>query len=368
MKNLILIISCFFLGLSLVSCSVNRPASFNPSMGNMPKAKVETIKVKSSNFVQSVEALGSLDSPQTTEVTTDTDGKIIYLNIPEGKIVSQGHVLAKIDNSTVSANLKISEAKLKNAQDNYNRMKSLQEEGAVSKQVLDNSSEKLNTALAEVERDESLVIMTDIKAPFSGVLSLRKISLGSYVNSGDLVVRVSQVDPLDLVFNIPEKYLSQIEVGQDVSFTVDGIEDKLKSKYEGKIIVIDPYIDKETRTANIKATVRNQKKELLPGRFANVQLHLRNVSDAITIPQEALIQVDGVSKVYKLDSSGKVAEQIVTVSEWLEDSVLIQDGLMIDDVVITSGYQKLMSGVEVVQVPRKKIKNQNLNIGEMSKK
>ncbi len=351
--KLILILYISLFGFIFTACGL-KPQNH---MNSMLPLEVETIKVSPSTKAKIIESTGELISPQTTEVNSENMGKIVYLNIPEGKEVSLGHVLARVDDSTTLADIKIAKAKLQNAQENFKRMQALKNEGAISQQALDNVFEVLQTAEGESERAESLETKTSIIAPYTGLLSLRKVSLGAFVDSGDPVVRISQVDPLHLVFTLPEQYASQIKINQDVKFMISNSP----KEYLAKLTVIDPYIDPNTRFVQLKATVPNPKRELLPGRFANISLEVANIKDAILIPQEALIQEGSKKQVAVVTKENTVTFKEVTVSEWDKDVILISSGLAKGDVVITSGHQKVYPGSKVIPKPFNAIHNPNLD-------
>ena len=236
-------------------------------------------------------------------------------------------------------------------------MMSLKDEGAISQQALDNSQETLRIAEGEFERVNSIRSMTEIIAPFGGAVSIRQISLGEYIDPGDPIVRISQINPLNLIFNLPEQYVSNIKLNQDIKFK---ISDSNK-EYIGRIIVIDPYIDPDTRSAKIKAIVQNPNKELLPGRFANVNIELTNHKNEISVPEEALIQEGNKKQVAIISKDNTIILKDVIVSKWSKDLVSISEGLMAGDVVITSGHQKIQSGSKVIQKPYTEIHNQILN-------
>lgn len=323
----------------------------------MPPLEVETIKIKVENKSKYLKAVGSLESPQSTELTSENAGKIVSLNILEGKVVNKGHVLAQIEDSTLRAGTDVAKAKLKNAEENYNRMKILKNEGAVSQQTLDNALETFDSAKGEMELATSKQAKSVIRAPYTGALSLKKVSLGAYIDPGDVIVRISQIDPLNLIFSLPEQYVSQIKVSQNIKFTVSDSSEN----YQAKVSVIDPYIDPNTRTVNIKAVVANPKQELLPGRFADIFLEVANIANAISIPQEALIQEGDTKKVAIVTEKNIVTLKEITATSWEEDSVLVSEGLMAGDVVITSGHQKVQEGSMVIPRPYTPIHNKQLD-------
>ena len=342
-KNVLLLLINFYLCCVICACTKIEHNAFSKRPDFSSPSEVEVVKIEASNIKKELKATGTLESPQSTELTSEIAGKIIYLNIPEGKPVGSGHVLARVNDITNKAEIEVAKAKLENAQTNYNRMKSLREKGAISQQSLDNTLEILRISEGEFNRVSSINSMTEIVAPFSGVLSIRKISLGQYIDPGDPIVRISQINPLYLIVNLPEQYVSQVKTDQNIKFTVSN---SLK-EFTAKVIVIDPYIDPNTRSVQIKAIVQNPKRELLPGRFANVSLETSGIPNAISIPEEALIQEGSKKQVAVVSKDNTVIFKEVTVSKWDRDSIVISDGLMIGDVVITSGHQKVHPGSKV---------------------
>ncbi len=340
--------------LFLCSCSqIKNNSSSNKA--HSFSAEVEVIEIGKDSFTNKLKATGSLESPQSTELTSEIAGKIIYLNIPEGQFVNEGHTLARVNNTTNQAEIEVAKAKLENAQTNHNRMKSLKEEGAVSQQTLDNTLEVLRVAEGELNRVNAVSSMTVITAPFSGVPSIRKISLGQYIDPGDPIVRISQIDPIYLLFSLPEQYIAEVMLGQEVAFNIDNKE------YKAKVTVVDPYIDPNTRTVQIKATTRNPKMELLPGRFASISLNINSIKDAILIPTEALIQEGEKKQVALVSKDNVVIFQEVSISNWDKDSILVSSGLMAGDIVITSGHQKVFPGSKVTPKPYNPIHNKILD-------
>ena len=353
-KNHILIISILIL---LLAGCTKKPATFSGRNFKLPPIEVETYKVSSQNIKDILKTTGTLESPQTTEVTSELKGKIAYLNIPEGKLVNAGNVLAKIDSSLYEANLKVAEAKLKNAEENFNRMKALKDKGAISQQALDNAKEMIDTAKGSFDYAKSELDKSAIRAPFTGVLSFKKVSLGSYIDAGDAVVRISQINPLHLVFSFSEKYLSKLKVGQRVSFMVG----ESNQKYFASVIAIDPYLDLDTRKVNAKAIFQNLNKNLLPNIFANVELELGSLKNVLLIPQEAIINEGNKTRIATVSSENIVELKDIVIKEFSDSFCIAEDGLMPGDVVITSGHQKIKSGSKVIARSYNPVINEQLH-------
>ena len=199
LKNLIFTLLIY--ALSLNSCSKVNKESQNHNHNNSFPVEVETYKIEPINKKQFIKSTGELKSPETTIITSEVKGKVAFIDIPEGKEVGTGHILAKIEDSSTLAAIKIAEAKLERAKEYYNRMKSLKEEGAISQQVLDDALRELKETEGTLDSADSAQNKTVLRAPFNGTLSLRQISLGSFIDAGDEIVRISKTYPLDLVFH-----------------------------------------------------------------------------------------------------------------------------------------------------------------------
>lgn len=356
MKNYLRLILVLLFLINSNSCSLQNPHGRNNFFHDI---EVETYKITPQPKTITINTTGELQSPQTTVLTSEIMGKITYLNIPEGKEINAGHILVQINDSSLQADIKVAEAKFKNAQENFKRMEALKNEGAVSQQTLDNAIEQLHSAEGTLERANAEQRKTSIVSPFQGIVSLKKVSLGSYIDSGDEIVRVSQVDPLNLIFSIPEKYSSELKSGQNISFTA-GSE---KVAYNAKITAIDPYIDPSTRNIQLQAKLNNKNRALLPGQFANVTIEVQNLSNTISIPQEALIENENKKFVYVVNENNIANLTEVEVGDRDESKAQILKGLSEDLTIITSGHQKLQDGAMVIPKDFIPISNPQLDHG-----
>jgi len=316
---------------------------------------VEAYLIKAQNSSKTIDTIGEFISPQSTILSTEIMGTVSYLDIPEGREVKKGFILAKIEDSTSVAEVKTEKAKLKNAQEDFKRLEGLYKEGAISKQAYDDSLENYETAKAQVERAESIESKNIITAPFQGIVSLKKVSIGSFVDSGDEIVRITRINPLNLVFSIPEKYFNELRLGQAINFYPSSSENIGIKK--ARITAIDPYIDSDTRSIKIQAEVNNSNQDILPGGFAKVELQVRNNANSILIPEEAIINEGSGKSVYVITSQNNALPKKVTLGKWEDGLVGITSGLMVGEKVITSGHQKVFPGVMVISSDYVPIKN-----------
>jgi membrane fusion protein, multidrug efflux system len=177
---------------------------------------------------------------------------------------------------------------------------------------------------------------TTVRAPFSGKIGLRSISPGTYVTPTTLIAKLVNTNPLKITFSIPEKYATEINKNNQITFTVPNVADQ----FTAKIYALEPAIEATTRTLQIRALTDNSSGKLLPGTFANIELPLKNIKDAIIIPTEAIVPIQDGKKVF-ITNNGKAKEVKVTTLTRTDKDVVITSGLKIGDTVITSGVMSL---------------------------
>ena len=343
------------LGVGGLGCE---PTAGAPSPTEPPPIPVQTIAVELAEIPLTVSAVGSLESPQTTELSTEIGGKVVSLNIPEGKPIKKGHVLARIDFEQAQAAVTIAQARYHNAQKTLERLKKLSAR-ARSQQALDDAQAELESAAGQLADARTVLRKTTIDAPFSGVLGLKQVSLGAYLDPGTPIVRLTQVDPLHLIFTLPQRYVPQLKIGQ----TVRGAVGDCTVTFSADVSVIDPYIDPATRSVQIQAVVPNATGQLLPGMAAAVRIELGHVPQAVLIPEEAVIRQGTKRLVYTLGQDNTATPTEVSLGQFFANRVQIEQGLGQGDVVVAAGHQKLRPGAKVVPQTYEPVANPNLQLG-----
>src|SRR5262245_37675398 len=205
----------------LIACGrdgQNAGAAGAPSAGppKMPPVPVEVATAERGEMPITISAVGSFQSPETTTVAADVAGLIVYLDAPEGKVVSQGHVLARLDQQVSQAAMQVAEAREKNAQAELARVKPLFDDGVVPRSTYDDAVAEVEVAAGQLAEARTRLGKNEVKAPFAGVLSLKSAQMGQYVSSGDAIVQLTKVQPLELVFNVPESEATKVRPGQKV--------------------------------------------------------------------------------------------------------------------------------------------------------
>ena len=190
---------------------------------------------------------------------------------------------------------------------------------------------------------EARISKATIRAPFSGTIGLRLVSVGDYVKEGQDLVNLESIDPLKVDFRVPELALSQVKDGQSLQIALDALPDKV---YDGRVVAINPLLDANGRSIVIRAQVPNRDGTLRPGMFARVRLFTSGLKDTLVVPEESLFPVGEDKFVYKVVDN-KATRQKIEIGARREGRVEVLGGLTPDDLVVTAGVIKLREGVTV---------------------
>lgn len=308
-----------------------------------PGIVVEATKVATVKLPQSIQAVGSLRSDETVIVRPEVAGRISQILFKEGERVAKGQALVKLDDSVQQADLDRAKANLTLSQTKHERSIDLRNKGFISSQALDEAVNNLKVAQADSGLMSARISKTTIRAPFSGTIGLRLVSVGDYVKEGQDMVNLESLDPLKVDFRVPELALSQVKDGQTLQITLDALPDKA---YDGRVFAINPLIDANGRSIVIRAQVPNKDGKLRPGMFARVRLFTSGSKDTLVVPEEALFPLGDDKYVYKV-VDGKATRQKIDIGQRREGRVEVVNGLGAEDVVVTAGVTKLREGAPV---------------------
>jgi membrane fusion protein (multidrug efflux system) len=327
--------------------------------GGRPPVIVQVVTVEPRDLPRTLSAVGSLQSPQMTTVASEIAGTVVSVNIPEGQRVDRRHVLARLDDAETRAALAIAAARRRNARDRLARLESLRAKSVSSEQAFDDAKSEFDAAGGEFERAETRLEKTTIRAPFTGVLGLRLVNVGQYVEPGDPIVEITQVHPLELVFSLPQRHVSEIAVGQSVL----GLVGLCEARFEGRVDAVDPRVDPATRSVRLNALVPNENGSLYAGMSVRVRLLVGTIPGALVVPQEAIVRQGTKHIVYSVDGEGLAQQHEVTLGEFFVDGVHIPYGIAAGARVIAAGQQKLSPGSPTRAQPYEQTDNPNLELG-----
>ena len=319
------------------------PPKSAKAAGSKAPLKVSVFTVRPAKLSEMVSATGSLLADEGVELQAETNGKVVSIGFTEGARVRKGDLLVKLNDADLVATRARAKYRKELGVLRERRIKQLLKQGVARQEEYDTALNELNVQDAEIDLTEAQIAKTEIRAPFDGVVGLRYVSEGSFVNAATRIATLQRLDRLKIDFSIPEKYAARVQVGNPISFTVAGAS----LKFTGRIYALDPRIDAATRTVLIRALCPNPDGRLLPGTFANVAVTLADVADALMVPAVALVPGLEEKNVFVL-RDGKAERRAVHTGIRLEDTVHILSGLAAGDVVITSGLQQIRPGQDVV--------------------
>jgi membrane fusion protein, multidrug efflux system len=327
------------------------PATAAVSVANAPAKTdaqgsgtvVEAVPVKTSSLAQGITAVGSLRSDESVVIRPEVAGRIAEILFQEGKPVRKGATLVRFDASVQRAELQQAEANLNLNKNKLDRAIDLQKKGFISSQAKDEAENNFRVAQAAYDLASAKLTKLEIKAPFSGTVGLRSVSVGDYIRDGQDIANLEALDPLKVDFRVPEIFLKQVASGQSLQVNLDAFPNQA---FEGKVLAINPLLDANGRSIVIRAVVKNADARLRPGMFARVRLLTSNVQDAMTIPEQALLPQGEEFYVFRV-TNGRASRVKVEIGQRREGVVEILRGIAKDDVIVTAGQLKIRDGAPV---------------------
>lgn len=298
--------------------------------------------IKPVSLSEIIRSTGTLLPDEEVDLTFETSGKIININFTEGTRVTRGDLLAKINDQPLQAQLQKLEASLKLSEAMEFRQRSLLGRDAISQESYDQIVTEVERIKADINLCKAQIAMTELRAPFDGIIGLRYISEGGYANPSIKIAKLIKTKPLKIEFSIPERYASEIRIGYPITFGLDG-----SSKiYNASVYAIDPKIDINTRTIVLRALYANDNEELRSGRYAGISLELSKINNTIAIPTEAIIPEMNGEKVFVYRKGVAQSEQ-VTLGLRTESKIQIVSGLNFGDTVLTTGILQLRQNMPI---------------------
>ena len=326
---------------------------FISGMGNMPQT-VSTTKAALSDWQPQIETVGTLRAVNGADLSFEVAGVVEEINFQSGDDVDAGKALLRLRDADDIAKLKSLQAVANVSRINYERDRKQFEAKVVAKSVVDNDEAQMLTNDALMAQQQVIVEKKTLKAPFAGRLGLRQVDVGQYLSPGTVVVTLQSLDPIYLDFTLPQQSLDQIKTGQQIKVRVDTYPDKI---FFGKITSINPKVETGTRNVQIRASLQNPERKMLPGMFATVEIDTGGREQLITLPQTAIVYNPYGNLVYVVDDKGKsadgkpqlsVRQVFVTTGATRGDQVAVLKGIKEGDTVVTSGQMKLRNGAAVV--------------------
>ncbi len=307
---------------------------------------VEGMVLKAESFDTKILTTGTIMANEEVELRSEISGKIVRIYFSEGSRVQKGDLLIKINDAELQAQLQKAQFRKKLAEDKLARTRRQLEIEAVSQETYDNDLNELNVIKSELNLIRAQIDKTEIRAPFNGYIGLKFVSEGSYISPSTKIATLVSKNPVKIDFSIPERYAGKVQTGDKIYFKPQGREEKL----QGEIYAIEPKVDTETRTLQLRGIYENKTGEILPGAFVEVELVLETSNRALLIPTEALVPEIAGQSVF-LYKKGKAVSKRVETGQRTERRIQITEGLQAGDTLITTGILQLRqaAGVSITE-------------------
>ena len=328
---LILFFICF-----LLSC---KEEGKNIKSNKKPPSKVDILIAQNSDFPKSIEVNGTVISNEMVELHPEVSGRLIFINIPDGAKVQEGTILARINDVDLQAQLEQQKAQLELAKKNEQRIKSLLQINGVNQADYDAVANQVTNLQANVKVVLAQIEKTIIRAPFSGTLGLRQVSLGAYVTPQTLIGTLQQIDKIKIDFSVPETYANLVKVGNSITIQTNQSNNKLIAK----ISAIEPQINTSTRNIKVRAILVNS--IINPGTYVKVQLN--QTGNGIIIPTNAIIP-DAYSNQVIVIKNGKAEYKNVETGVRTPDIIELVSGVNVGDSIVVSGILNVRPKEKVI--------------------
>lgn len=304
---------------------------------------VEARPVQRGPVSEALTAVGTLISNESVILRPEISGRVSGIHFAEGAPVRHNALLVTLDDAIVAAEVAEARTNLELSKRNFERARELFRNRAGTERSLDEAKAKLDSDVARLELVLARQGKARITAPFDGILGLRRVSVGDFVNAGDDLVNIESIDPIKIDFRLPERNLAMIAAGQAIDITVDAFPGR---SFKGEIYALDPQIDTAGRSIAMRARIGNHDGVLRPGLFARVSVIVNDRPQAITVPEQAIISFGGNRFVFRV-VDGVARRAKVTLGLRRMGMVEVVEGLAADDVVVTAGQLKLKDGAPV---------------------
>jgi len=337
-----------FVKFKQIQTAIGQAAAFQP-----PPEAVTTIVAQQEQWPATLNAIGTMAAVQGVNVSADLPGTVDRIGFDSGQWVREGEVLALLDTRQERAQLEAAESQRDLARLNFDRMKGLLDELVVSRAEFDRATADQRQADARVGEIKATIERKTIRAPFSGVLGIRKVNLGQYLSGGDTLVTLQSLNPIYVNFDVPQQSVADMRLGRSVHISAEELAGRA---FDGRITAVDPLVNESTRNVKVQATLANPDGKLRPGMFVQTEVVLSAPSAIVSLPATAVSYApygDSVFIVADLkNDKGQtyrgVRQQFVKLGAARGDQVAIVSGVKAGDEVVTSGVFKLRNGAAVL--------------------
>jgi len=301
---------------------------------------VEVVVARSDTVVDAILATGQIEAVQSIELRPDIEGRIDAILVREGSLVSRGQALIKVDDAELKAEVARAEAERDLARQSLTRTRELLSQKASSQSEMERAEATSRSTEAQYQLLKVRLDRTTVRAPFTGVVGRRMVSLGDYVTTSDDLMAVQTVSPQRAVFQVPERYADKLKVGQQVTFRVAALPGR---QFSGRVDFVDPVVQLPGRTITVKAQVPNPRRELQSGMFIEVRLATDVRPKAVVIAEDAVLPLQGANFVWVV-IDGKATRRPLELGVRTPGFVEALTGVEAGEQVVVGGQERLSEG------------------------
>ena len=317
--------------------------SGTPAYADPGPVAVVAVRVEPRAVPAALEAVGSLRAVQEVMLAPEVAGRVTAIRFQPGSNVGAGAALIQLYDAPEQADRAAALAKAKLAQAQLGRSRELAATGAESRELLQQREAEVAQAVAAVRQLDARIAQKRIAAPFAGMLGVRKVNLGQYLNPGDAIASLTALDRLYADFTVPQQELAKLRVGGVVALTSDAWPGR---RFAARVTTIEPRIGEDSRNVLVQALVANPDRALRPGMYVNAALELPPQLGALVVPLTA-IQTSASGDSVTVVRAGKAAIVPVTTGRRIGNSIVVTNGLKSGDVVVSEGQLRVQPNAAV---------------------
>lgn len=308
-----------------------------------PPTRVVLGEASEADVTITAEAVGDVIARDAVTLSARVTGRLIEILFTDGQRVEKGQILARIDPGEANADVKAAEARAEELRQSVERASELATKGAGPRAVADDRQQQLEAAESNVQSAREVLDDYNVRAPFAGRLGLRDISVGALVQPGTPIATLDTIDPIEVRFALPERYLGQIRPDAPVEVNTPAFPDE---GFKGKVLAVGTRVDPALRTVDVEASIPNPDGRILPGMLMNVMVSLGLREDAVVVPSLA-VRLQGATHFVFTIEQGKAKRLDVEIGQRDPERVEVVKGLKSGDKVVVEGPQDLNSGQSV---------------------
>lgn len=333
------------------------PASMPPMPVDVDTARVRPI-------TDAVRATGRIEALQAVQLRSDEQGRITGLLFHEGQYVAKGAALVKIDDAMLRAQAERADADRDLAQQQLARVRRLREQNAAPPADLERAEAAARTANAALSLLQLQIARTVVRAPFSGAVGQRFVSVGDYVTNASPLLTLQSVDPQRAVIEVPERHAASLRQGQTVEFTVAA---EPQRKFAARVDFIDPVVESTNRTITVKGLAPNPDRVLKPGMFIEARLATSVRQNAVVIPEDAVQPLRTANIAWVVDK-GKASRRVVQLGVRSQGFVEVLSGVKAGELVVVGGLERMGEGMPLMGKPRVAVNALQAPVAQVGKK